>query len=372
MELNGLMMRNSDQEKRSRFYPFHYWHAPTPEDVGATATEFLHQLDGPAHLFIPGRDSSRCRAVVTLLHGNEPSGFIGLHHLLRKAPQAAVDLHCFVINVAAAKGPPGFFYRMLPGEADLNRCFKPPYGDSPASRLAKGLLDTLEQFQPEAVVDIHNTSGSGPGFGVTTFMDPRHEALVSLFTHRIIVTDLSLGALMEISETRFPTVTVECGGAQDLESHRLAEEGLAAFAEREDVLTPPAADFSLEFFYNPIRLEMHEGVSVSYREQASPEHEITLLPAVEQHNFGYVEAGTPLGFVQGELRQLLTARDSRGNEKLEEFFSKSEGRLVPTRTLKLFMVTTNPEIASKDCLFYLVPAEDNLNLMHPSRPHEAL
>ncbi|MCW8194978.1 succinylglutamate desuccinylase [Proteobacteria bacterium 005FR1] len=352
------------QDKRSRFFPFHYWHAPTADDVGATATEFLQMLEGPAHIFIPGRDASRCRAVVTLLHGNEPSGLIGLHHLLRRSPQPAVDLHCFVVNVAAAKAAPGFFYRMLPGEADLNRCFKPPYTDSPISRLAKGLLDTLEQLQPEAVIDIHNTSGSGPGFGVTTFMDPRHEALVSLFTHRIIVTDLSLGALMEISESRFPTVTVECGGAQDLESHRLAEDGLAAYAERQDVLTPPAADFSLEFFYNPIRLEMREGVTVDYRKQASAEHDITLLPEVEHHNFGYVEAGTVLGFVRGELQALLTARDSHGNEKLSEFFAAPEGNLVPTRTLKLFMVTTNPEIASKDCLFYLVPAEDNLSVVH--------
>jgi hypothetical protein len=362
------MMNYREREMRSDFYPFHYWHAPTADDVGETATELLHKLNGPAHIFVPGRDSSRCRVVVTLLHGNEPSGFIGLHHLLRKSLRPAVDLHCIVANVAAAIEPPGFFYRMLPGEADVNRCFKPPYTDSVPSRLAKGILDTIEQFRPEAVIDMHNTSGSGPAFGVTTFMDPRHEALVSLFTQRIIVTDLSLGALMEISDSHFPTVTVECGGAQDLESHRIAEEGLAAFAEREDVLTPPPADFSLEFFYNPVRLELREGVSIRYAEQPDPRLDVTLLPAVEHYNFGYVKPGTPLGFLRGNIDDLLTARDSRGEERLGTFFSLVEGRLVPSQTLKLFMVTTNPEIASKDCLFYLVPAGDNLSLVHPRRP----
>ena len=53
---------------------------------------------------------------------------------------------------------------------------------------------------PEAVIDLHNTSGSGPSFGVCTHMDRQHDALVSLFTQRLIVSNLGLGALMEISE----------------------------------------------------------------------------------------------------------------------------------------------------------------------------
>lgn len=347
---------NSPADKRSRYYPFHYWHSPSADEVGGSATEFLRRLNGPAHIYIPGEDSGRCRAVITLLHGNEPSGFFAVYDLLQKQIRPAVDLHCFIASVAAAKEPPGFFYRMLPGTADLNRCFKPPYTDSPQSRLAKGILDTLEQFQPEAVIDIHNTSGSGPAFGVTTFMDPRHEALVSLFTQRIIVTDLSLGALMEISETRFPTVTVECGGAQDTESNLLAEEGLLEFACRKDVLTPQATDFTLDFFYNPVRLELRKDATVTYREQASPVHDLTLFPEVEHYNFGFIDAGTPLGYLGTDIQRTLSAVNSRGEEKLLEFFAVEEGRLVPSQTLKLFMVTTNPEIARSDCLFYLVPA----------------
>lgn len=356
-------MSRVGEEKRSNHYAFDYWHAPSAQAVGGSATEFLHKLKGPTHVFIPGRDPSRCRAVVTLQHGNEPSGFIGLYHLIRKQIKPAVDLHCFIASVAAAQRAPGFFYRMLPGEDDLNRCFKSPYGDSAQSRLAKGLLDTLGQFQPEAIIDVHNTSGSGPAFGVTTFMDPRHEALVSLFTHRIIVTDLSLGALMEISEVRFPTVTVECGGAQDLEAHRLAEEGLIEFARRDDVLTPPPADFALEFFYNPMRLELRQGASICYRDSPSPEHDVTLPPQVEHLNFGFVDAGISLGFVGTDMPSVLSARDSHGAEMLERFFIEKEGRLLAREQLKLFMVTTNAEIARTDCLFYFVPASDSLSVV---------
>ncbi|MEX1033673.1 MAG: succinylglutamate desuccinylase/aspartoacylase family protein [Cellvibrionaceae bacterium] len=347
---------NQALAKRSDFYPFHYWHCPAVSDVGGSATEFLRRLQGPTHIYIAGEDSSRCRVVVTLLHGNEPSGFFAIFRLLQRQVRPAVDLHCFIPSVAAAQASPGFFYRMLPDEADLNRCFKPPYTDSPQSRLAKGILDTLEQFQPEAIIDIHNTSGSGPSFGVSTFADARHEALVSLFTQRMIITDLSLGALMEISEAHFPTVTVECGGAQDVGSNRLAEEGLVQFACRSDVLTPPPADFTLDFFYNPIRLELRDQARVSYGEEPSPYHDVTLLPQIEHYNFGFIEVGTPLGYIAADFRDLLTAADSLGNDHLTEYFQVVDGQLVPTQALKLFMVTTNPEIARKDCLFYLVPA----------------
>ncbi|MGQ9425769.1 succinylglutamate desuccinylase [Gilvimarinus sp. F26214L] len=347
---------NSFVEQRSNHYPFHYWHAGARE-IGETATEFLHALTGPAHVYIPGRDQSRCRAAITLLHGNEPSGFFATFQLLRKQVQPAVDLHCLIANVRAAQADPVFFHRTLPGETDLNRCFKPPFTSAPESRLAKGILDTLMQFQPEAVLDIHNTSGSGPAFGVTTFMDPRHEALVSLFTPRIMVTDLKLGALMEISETHFPTVTVECGGAQDPESPRLAEEGLTGFACRENVLTPPPADFAMDFFYNPIRLELRDKASLTYGDKPSARHDLTLLPQIETYNFGIVDPGTELGFSRRALREVLIAPDSRGHDRLDRYFSLIGGRLVTRRALKLFMVTTNAEIARDDCLLYLVPAE---------------
>jgi hypothetical protein len=66
----------------------------------------------------------------------------------------------------------------------------------PFRRLAEEILEILYMHQPEAVVDLHNKSGSGPSFGVCTFMDRRHDALVSLFTRRMIVSNLRLGALM--------------------------------------------------------------------------------------------------------------------------------------------------------------------------------
>ena len=333
---------------------FQYWKDPDIQNIGDTAVEFLNKLHGPTHIHISGNDPSRCRAVVTLLHGNEPSGFHAIFDTLKRQIKPVVDIHYFIPSVDAAKQAPGFIYRMLPHQKDLNRCFSTPFGDTEQDLLAQDLLENLKSFNPESVIDIHNTSGSSPSFGVTTFMDERHDALVSLFTHRTIVTDLPLGSLMEISRFMMPTVTIECGGAQDIASNVMATEGLTKYISYANVLTLEHTDMSLEFFHNPLRLELLEGSDIAYGDHCLMTDGVTLLPEIEDFNFGFVNPDTRLGFVSGELDSNLTVRDARGRERLQDYFRLSDGELYPLRTLKLFMVTTNPEIARKDCLFYLI------------------
>lgn len=333
---------------------FDVWSNPNPAQLGDTVHEFLHRMQGPTHIHLSGRDSSRSRAVVTLLHGNEPSGLTALFHLLKKQLQPAVDLHCFIPAVQTAQAIPEFSLRMLPGARDLNRCFKPPF-DGPEGAIAKALLDQLQTIRPEALLDIHNTSGSGPSFGVTTFMDARHDALISLFTNHMIVTDLKLGALMEISESLIPTVTIECGGAQDNESTLLAEEGMSLYFTRQDVLTPPDTDFGLEFFHNPVRLELCDGGQIAYGDQALTSQGVTLTPEIEHYNFSGVNEQTLLGYMEPGCLKWLRAMDTRGRDQLTRYLEVRNGGLYPTQPLKLFMVTSNPEIARSDCLFYLVP-----------------
>ncbi len=278
---------------------FHYWKNPSPEEIGQSTLEFLKRLPGPTHIHVEGQDPTRCRAVTTLLHGNEPSGLHAVFTLLRLQIRPVVDIHYFIPSVDAARQAPCFVYRMLPHQKDLNRCFGKPFGDSKQDKLAADLIAKLERYRPECVIDIHNTSGSGPSFGVTTFMDARHDALVSLFTHRMIVTDLKLGALMEISETLMPTVTIECGGAQDPESDKMASDGLLKYVTYPDVLNQENLDISLEFFHNPLRLELRENRDIAFGDHSLLEIGITLLPDIENHNFGYVEPDTLLGFVAG-------------------------------------------------------------------------
>jgi hypothetical protein len=333
---------------------------PQELDLGNNVEEFLQELGGPACFFLQGEDASRTRALVTLLHGNEPSGAMALYRWLKSGQRPAVNVVCVVASVPAALESPLFSHRMLPRARDLNRCFRPPFDDAQGV-LAEEILEILHLHHPEAVVDMHNTSGSGPSFGVCTHMDRQHDALVSLFTQRLIVSNLGLGALMEISEHSYPTVTVEVGGRLDDEAHELAYEGMCRYFLAERVLAQDETDWGLELLRDPIRLELNENVTLTYAEQPSDSYDITLKPDIEHHNFGGISTDTLLGWANGEERKLFSALDAGGRCAVTKLVRIVDGQLYPAQPLKLFMITNNAAIAHSDCLFYAV-ADDGSSI----------
>ncbi|MAR91566.1 MAG: succinylglutamate desuccinylase [Pseudomonadales bacterium] len=335
-----------------------YWYNPAPDSLGHTVEEFLQILAGPALIHVPGRDRQRKRALCTLLHGNEPSGTRALFRWLQQQPQPAVDLLCFIGSVHTALTEPPFFHRHLPGERDLNRCFRPPFEDR-QGRLAKAILDILQEMEPESLIDIHNTSGMGPSFAVAMKQDPEHEALASLFTERMLVTGLRLGALFEYSERNVPTVTIECGGAQDPRADEIAYEGLLRYVDAAEVLKPFRADWQMEVLYEPVRLELSEDAAITYSEAEDVYADITLPPDVERHNFGRVAPDQPLGWVKPGSWDKLKITNPAGEDVKSQVIRLQGNRLYPAQPLKLFMITTNASIAKSDCLFYAVTDNDS-------------
>lgn len=333
---------------------FQCFRDPGADLAGASSEAMLRALGGPACLLFTGRDTTRTRALVTLLHGNEPSGLYALREWLLLGETPAVNLLVIVASVHAALEAPCFSHRMLPRARDLNRCFKGPFDDE-QGHLAEEILRLLRQHQPEAVVDMHNTSGSGPAFGVCSHLDIQHDALVSLFTRRLVVSRLHLGALMEISDNQCPTVTVEVGGRLDEEAHDLALTGLRRYASAATVLVEDeSTEWGLEVFDDPVRLELQDGVTLTYGDAPRSGYDITLRSDIEHHNFGTVTRDTHLGWITGDPLNLFKAIDSHGRCTVNALVRCHHGELYPVRSLKLFMITTNAGIAQSDCLFYAV------------------
>lgn len=332
---------------------FKFLRNPLSTDIGQNVEAFIETLAAPTCIFLEGEDTARTRALVTLLHGNEPSGVMALFRWLKSGQRPAVNLVCIVPSIAAALQPPLFSHRMLPRARDLNRCFKPPFDDAQGA-LAEEILEILHMHRPEAVIDMHNTSGSGPSFGVCTHMDRHHDALVSLFTQRLIVSNLGLGALMEISEHSYPTVTVEVGGRMDEAAHELAYEGMCRYFAADTVLDPGDTDWGLDLLHNPIRLELREHVTLTYAEQPVADYDLTLRSDIEHLNFGTVPPDTLLGWASSPERDLFTAIDAGGRCAVTRLVRIENNEIYPAQALKLFMITNNPDIASADCLFYAV------------------
>ena len=332
----------------------HYvWLAPQPEDIGATPVEFLHRLPGPCWLVLPGRDRSRSRAMATLLHGNEPSGLMAIHRCILAGILPAVDIHVFLGSVFAARTEPLFSRRFLSGHRDLNRCFRPPFNDGEGD-VAKRMLDYLTALQPECLIDIHNTSGSGPEFSVAPFDNALHRSLAQLFTHRMIVTELRLGALMEIATPKFAALTVECGGANEHSSHEIACEGVVRFLTRNDVLSDASSTTVFEVFDEPLRFELEDGTALQYGEGPIDDADITIPANIENYNFGDFHRHQILAWLERGAFEKITVKDLYGNEVRDHYFEQRDGCLFVKQSLRLFMATTRADIALSDCLFYFV------------------
>lgn len=329
---------------------------PTPEQIGATPVEFLKHLEKATLIKVSGKHANRCRVVSTLLHGNEPSGFFALHKWMLEQQQPECDSWFFLGGVCAAKIPPGFVHRQIPGQPDLNRCFKEPF-DGTEGQIAKALLDVVHVLRPECLIDIHNTSGMGPSFALTIRNDAQHQALVDLFTERLIVTDLRLGTVMEISELEVPSVTIEVGGAQDEHAHQLACDGLKRFLHEEDVLTLRDADWQIEILRNPIRIELVPEATIAYGFDPRDDVDVVLPPDVEHLNFGVVKAEQQIGWIGEKGLGCFNVRNSANENIAEKLFRVDDGRLLLVQPIKSFMITTNPVIAKSDCLFYAVTDE---------------
>lgn len=335
---------------------------PSPEQVGATLTAFLQQLSGPTIIHLEGRDKSRCRVVVTLLHGNEPSGLKAIHQLLREGVEPEVSILVAIVSVNAAREDPLFSHRFLPGERDINRLFRPPFTGAQGA-LAEKLLAIIRSAAPEVVLDIHNTSGNGPDFAVC-IRDHRHYLdLAEQFTDRLVITDLRIGALMEVEDLGCPILTLECGGAQQPQSDTVAVRSLSHFFHAPDLFEPVLSE-KIDIYHHPVRLELEEGASLCYAEGPQSGVDVTLPATIDHYNFGITWPDTPLAWLGPQGIQTLKLRDASGNNRIDEYFAVREGVLYPRQMLKLFMVTTNPDIAISDCLLYAVKEADHQQEKH--------
>ena len=321
--------------------------------LGASTEEFLQNLGGATAIFLEGENRSTTRVLCTLLHGNEPSGARAIYEYLQAEHRPCTDTVFIIASVKAATTQPFFSNRMLPGIRDLNRCFKPPFDDE-QGQLAKEILDLIHEIKPECVIDMHNTSGSGPAFGVAIKEDNLHVALTSLFTNDLIVTDLRLGALMEISEADVPTVTIECGGANDHSSQIIAQEGMHRLLSAKTMFNNGEESYPVKIYHNPIRLETVGDGEVAYGEDDTGDAVIVLPQQAEKFNYGTLTKDECIGRLGPNGFNQLSAKDHLGEQRLIDYFEERDGGLYPRHPLKVFMVTNNPFIARTDCLFYFI------------------
>ncbi len=263
----------------------------------------------------------------------------------------ATDVVGFLGAVEAARVEPHFSHRFVEGGRDLNRCFRPPFR-GPEGALARACLEVLAAETPEALVDVHNTSGRGPAYAVVTETRPAHDALATLFAERLIVTDLRLGTLFEATTPLCPSIVVECGGVGDPAADAVAYEGLCRFLESDAVTTD--ARHALDVFTHPVRVELAPGQRVAFARRPVPGVDVVLDPDLDRHNFGTIIPGETLGWISESGLGSLQVRSASAVGPVGHLLTERAGRLVAAATFRPLMITTRADIAESDCLFYAV------------------
>jgi hypothetical protein len=329
------------------------WDCPLPADIKPRVNDFLQQLAGPTAIHVAGVDGSRCRVLVTLSHGNEPSGLEAVHRWLLKGEPPAVNIVIVLGAVATALLEPMFYFRQPPGLRDLNRCFSPPFNDD-QGQLAQAILNHIRAARPEAVIDLHNTSGSSPAFAVTVGDSREQRSLVSFFVHHLMVTDLKLGSIME-QDLGCPVVTIEAGGSLDESAERVASGGIERYFNAVDVLNSQG---KLELLHHPLRLELCEHSRIDYAERALHDRDITVRADIEKFNDAPLREVDMIGWLEPDgLSHLRVGSDVGHPHRVADYFKVEEGKLYPLQDMRLFMATTRGDIAASDCLFYFVIEE---------------
>jgi len=325
---------------------------PTVEHLKTAVTSFLSSLTGPTIIDIDGADQSRTRVISTLIHGNEPSGFFAVHKWLLEGHTPATNVRFIISSVLAAKATPTFSHRHIEDEEDLNRCFSSE-GSSVVYDRARAMKTIIEDVSPECVIDLHNTSGSGPGFAVTTKNDAAHKYLAAFFVKRMIMTGIRLGALMEV-DFGCPIITIECGGAKDSSSDDIAYEGIRDILSARDLDSENQTD-AVEVLDHPMRVEISPNISLAYGTVKDANCVVTMRADIESCNTGVTIKGTKLGWVADRDLTAFSVVDETGRDVTSTILGIEGESIITQQDLRIFMATTRADIAHEDCLFYVVP-----------------
>lgn len=301
---------------------------------------------------MPGGGGRAPRAVATLLHGDEVTGFQATMRILRGRRHYPFDLYVIVGNVPAALADDGFVHRFLDDQEDFNRIWGLGDPTTRMRRAADGILAELRAAGLESLVDIHNNSGDNPFYAIVTKQRPDMVNLATLFTTTLVSWTLDAHTLMEALDEDCAAIAVECGLAGTPESLAFAVDGLRRYLGAGPLETEEVRrDFDLLGGLRKVTIRPE--VTFRFGGSLADGVDFAIAEDADVHNFVEVPDGHVLGHVHPGAAMPLVARDADGTDVTDEHFTIVDGTVITTRAATPVMMTRTVEAARKDCLFYL-------------------
>ncbi len=310
----------------------------------------LHQvLPGPTLLQIPGEKEPPF-FICTLLHGDEPTGFLAvqqlLNHYTRQKKPLPRSVWLFLGNIAAARNQ----VRHLPDQPDFNRIWKG--GTLPEHRLVDQLLTLLKSNKLFAGVDIHNTSGENPHYACVNKLDQPFINLGKLFSPMLVYFTRPDEVISRALADFCPAITVESGLAGDPFGVDHVLDFLEQCLALDNIPTNTNNPSEPRVYHSIARIELPDNCRIGFGE-AEQETDFNFIENLESMNFIEQPENTLVGWrCNPELK--LKVVDEHGEDVSEGFISYDNGEIRLIRSVVPSMLTTFAPNILDDCLGYLM------------------
>ncbi len=323
-----------------------------PKELLTATPQSLHSLFPEPTLFHLTGKHEEPLFVSVLLHGNEPTGFLALQKLLIKIQDTELprSLSFFLGNTQAANQS----LRRLDDQPDYNRIWPgTEYIETKESRMTKEIVETMQQRNIFASIDIHNNTGLNPHYACINKLDNQFLQLASLFGRLVVYftrpKGVQSGAFAEIC----PAVTLECGkpGHQHGVDH--AFEYLNSCLHISQLLDQPVPPHDIDVYHTVAQVTVNQDINFSFEDEDA-DADLLLDKELERMNFTEIPAGTQLANVFDMTALPITAKDETGKIVTDNFFSIIDNTLQINKTTMPSMLTLDEKVIKQDCLCYLM------------------
>lgn len=306
-------------------------------------------LPGPTLIRLQGKTDPPL-FIATLLHGNEPTGFWALQHLLknyrREGRTLPRSLFIFLGNIQAAK----YNERRLQDQPDFNRIWAE--GDLPEHQLAQQVIREVTADGIFAAIDVHNSSGRNPHYACVNRVEPAHVNLGKLFSRTLVYFKEPHEVLSNALAEYGPSISVEAGQPHDPSGVRHVADfldrclQLAAISDSDG----DRDDFDLYHCVACIRVPHNSRIGFHHNCGAV---DFCFLKNLDSLNFSEVPENSLLGW-RFNAKMHLSVQDEEGREMEAHFLRYNGTEIRFKRNVVPSLFTTDERIVHQDCLGYLM------------------
>jgi len=321
-----------------------------PPELLEMGPEEIHTLfPGPTLIRLAGEKTPPL-FLSTLLHGDEPTGFLSIQKFFKQHQGSTSllprELRLLIGNPLAAAGNA----RSLPGQPDFNRIWNG--GDSPAHRVARQVVDVIRNEGAFAAVDIHNSSGKNPYYACLNKLDGPIINLARIFSQNLVYFTRPKEVLSNAFSEFCPAVTLECGQPGDLEGQEQVLDFLDELFSQEELPEDPHHLETPTIYHSIARIHVPQDCKVAFNREV-PGVDLCFVQNLDTMNFSELPENTLLGWrLNDDFR--LSVIDEEGADVEDQFFCYDKGEIRLRRAVIPSLLTTNTQSVYQDCLGYLM------------------